>query len=140
MFKKVIKLFSKFGVILLFSLLGQINGFAQSVNEKIDISAEFKKIDEYNQYIQTANTYHYEAKKRTWNDVALFLAGLSGAVGSAVLFNNSNQDIKDYGAPALAGVSFALLWMALESNGTHPRKEDAFKNAQALFKNIPNKK
>ncbi|GAB3310073.1 hypothetical protein [Hymenobacter tenuis] len=142
MLKKLTKLFSRLFAILIFVLLGQTNGFAQKTNGSIDISEEFQKIETYNKHIKTANYYHYANQKQFGKDVSWFLVGLSGAIGSVVLFGHKNEEVRLYGASALAGASLVPIFGALENKGdnNYTGERKALEEAKALFKNLPNKK
>ena len=142
MLKKGTNLFFRILYVLIFVLLGQTYGFAQKANGSIDISEEFQKIEIYNKHISTANYYHHADQKRFGKDVSWFLVGLSGAIGSVVLFNHKNEDVRLYAASALAGASIATIWGALENKGdsNYTGERKALEEAKALFKNLPNKK
>ena len=141
MLKEATKLFSRSISILIFILLGQINGFAQNVNENIDISEEFKKIEKYNEHIKTANYYHHIEHKIIGKKVGLFFVGLAGVVGAIVLLTNNNENVQVVGG-AGGGGAIAILVIALENRGSYnyDAEQKELEKAKALFKNIPNKR
>jgi hypothetical protein len=122
--------------LLIFVFSCQIKGHTQNLDEKIDISQEFKKIEEYNEYIRIANLYHYDKQKDNWKKVRDVVLGLIG-VGSSIYLKDKGKD--SWSAVVLgAGLGTIISPLLTGDFDNNIKKEQInLEKANSLFKNIP---
>ncbi len=117
-------------------MLFHSNSFSQTT---VDLSTEFKKIETYNNYIQIANTYHYQEQGRIWKNVGIGVGVAGCAVTALVCIFKDDLSTTNILVAAGAGGAAGLLLRGYDSSESGWRYEyEQIDKAKALFKKIPN--